>query len=158
MSASETELAMLERALGEGFDAKAWHGPTLRGCVRGVPLETAVWKPAEDRHSIWGLVLHCAYWKHRVRCRITGDGSRFAKGPSNFPAVPERPTVADWKDDLRLLDETHQALLGAVRSLEATELDAPAPRRTRREQILGIAFHDAYHAGQIRLLKKLAPS
>jgi len=122
-----------------------------------VPVEVALWKPAEDRHSIWELVLHCAYWKHRVRCRILGTESRFVRSPSNFPHVPQDRDVEAWKGDLALLDGSHQALIEAVASLDPQGLDEPAPKRTRREQVLGAAFHDAYHAGQIRLLKKLAP-
>ncbi len=150
------EIAFLERALHEAWNAQAWHGPTLRGSLRRVSAAEAARRPGARRHSIWALALHCAYWKHRVRCRITGDESRFERGPSNFPAVPAAATDRAWKEDLALLDRTHAALLEAVRGLDAAELDAPAPRRSRRDQILGIAFHDIYHAGQIRLIRKLA--
>ena len=153
----ECDITSLQRALAEGFDAKAWHGPTLRGCLRGVSVELASWKPAPDRHSIWELALHCAYWKHRVRCRIGGVESRFGRSPSNFPSLPVKPDAQAWKRDLALLNRAHRALVEAVQSLDPSTLDEPAPRRTRREQILGAAFHDVYHAGQIRLLKKLAP-
>ena len=152
------ELAFLERALHEGFDAEAWHGPTLRGSLRRVRAEEAVRSPGADRHTIWGLALHAAYWKHRVRCRITGLESRFERSPANFPTVPERADEATWKEDLALLDRMHGDLLAAVRALDPRTLDDPAPRRSRRDQILGAAFHDVYHAGQIRLLRRMFES
>ena len=149
------ELAFLERALHEAWNAKAWHGPTLRGSLRQMGAGEAAKRPGKGRHSIWELALHCAYWKHRVRCRITGDESRFERTPSNFPDPPAERSEQAWKADLALLDRTHASLMAAMRALDASALDAPAPRRSRRDQILGIAFHDIYHASQIRLIRKL---
>ena len=48
-------------------------GATPLGCLRGVQPEQAVWKPAPDRHSIWELVLHIAYWKYAVRRNLEGS-------------------------------------------------------------------------------------
>ncbi|MEZ4417845.1 MAG: DinB family protein [Gemmatimonadota bacterium] len=155
-AADRSELAFLERALHEGYDADAWHGPTLRGSLRRVRAAEAAWEPDVGRHSIWALALHCAYWKHRVRCRVTGEESRFARGPSNFPAIPDDRSERAWREDLALLDATHAALLEALRSLDPSSLGDAAPRRSRRDQILGAAFHDVYHAGQIRLIRRLA--
>src|SRR5690606_6403725 len=58
--------------LAEAFDQKAWHGPNLRGLLRGVTAERAAFRLHPDRHNIWELVLHCAYWKYAVRRLLTG--------------------------------------------------------------------------------------
>lgn len=155
-SRDSSEIDWLLRALAEGYDARAWHGPTLRGSLRSVKAPEAAWRPTKQRHSIWELALHCAYWKHRVRCRVSGEESRFERSPSNFPCAPVELTEKAWRADIALLDRTHQALLNCVGAVHPSGLDEPTPRKTRREQILGVAFHDAYHAGQIRLLKRLA--
>ena len=52
---------MLLDSLDEAFDRKSWHGPNLRGAIRGVTAAQAVWRPAGDRHNIWELTLHAAY-------------------------------------------------------------------------------------------------
>ena len=50
--------------LDEAFDRRSWHGTNLRGSIRGLPRSTAAWRPAPDRHNIWELVVHAAYWKY----------------------------------------------------------------------------------------------
>ncbi len=57
--------------LDEAFDKKSWHGPNLRGSIRGVTAQQAAWRPGPDRHNIWELTLHAAYWKYVVRRRLT---------------------------------------------------------------------------------------
>jgi len=141
---------LLIDGLDEGYLRKAWHGPTLRGALRGVTIELALWRPAQNRHNIWELALHCAYWKYTVRRKLTGErrGS-FARSGSNWLALPE-PTAQAWRADLQFLADEHRALRQVVESLPAARL-----RRGVR-LIRGAAYHDVYHAGQIQLLKRLA--
>lgn len=142
--------AILTAAVEEAYDRKAWHGPTLRGALRGLNANQAFWRPADGRHNIWELVLHCAYWKYVVRRRLLGDrATKFPRAGQNFLPSPELPTEAAWRDDLVLLGETHRGLLDALASLPNAALEKKA--RT----IYGIAAHDAYHTGQIQLLKRL---
>jgi hypothetical protein len=141
---------LLIDGIDEGYLRKAWHGPTLRGALRGVTLEQALWRPGKNRHNIWELTLHCAYWKYAVRRRLTGErrGS-FARAGSNWLPLP-KPTPQAWRADLQFLADEHRALRSAVESLPAARLE----RAVRL--IRGAAYHDVYHAGQIQLLKKLA--
>ena len=76
---------MLLDFLDEAFDKKSWHGPNLRGSIRGVTAKQAAWRPGDDRHNIWELTLHAAYWKYVVRRRLSNEkrGS-FALPGSNF--------------------------------------------------------------------------
>src|SRR5436190_834141 len=137
---------LLLDGIDEGYLRKAWHGPTLRGALRGVTAAQAAWRPATERHSIWELALHCAFWKYAVRRRLTGErrGS-FARPGSNWFALPP-PTDAAWRADLELLAAEHRALRCAVEKL-------PAARIERAVRLIrGIAYHDVYHAGQVQLL------
>ena len=80
---------LLLRMLEQAFDRKSWHGPNLRGSIRGVSASDAAWRPADGRHSIAEQVLHAAYWKYVVRRKLTGEkrGS-FALPGSNWFSVP----------------------------------------------------------------------
>ena len=141
---------LLLDGLEEAYARKAWHGPTLRGALRGVAHEQALWRPADGRHCIWELALHCAYWKYTVRRRLLRDRrDSFLRRGSNWLVLPA-PTEKAWRADLRLLDEEHRALRAAIEELPAARLE----RAVRL--IRGIANHDVYHAGQIQLLKRLA--
>jgi len=149
--------SLLLHQLDTAFDKKAWHGPTLKGVLRGVNEQLASWRPALDRHTIWELMVHCAYWKYTVRRRIIGEkrGAFPLKG-SNWFTRPDGQ--ANWKADLRLLTDTHRSLREAVDDLDDAKLDTipSGSTHTFAQLIAGVAAHDLYHAGQIQLMKRLA--
>ena len=151
-------LPLLLSQLDQAYDRRSWHGPNLRGSLRGLTPAQAAWRPGPRRHNIWELAVHAAYWKYAVRRRLTGEkrGSFALKG-SNFFARPTDPTAASWKDDLALLEYSHRALRATVASLSERDLArVPAGGSFRvLEMVQGIAAHDLYHAGQIQLLKRL---
>jgi hypothetical protein len=149
-----TEINLLLSLLDEAFDRKGWHGPNLRGALRGLTMAQAVWMPSGAHNSAWRLALHCAYWKYAVRRRLTGEGARgsFPRSPSNFPALPERRDPAAWKADLALLDAEHRRLREAVASFPVRRLEERLGASTAARLIYGVAAHDLYHAGQVRLL------
>jgi hypothetical protein len=124
-----------------------------------VTAAQASWRPTPRRKSVWELALHIAYWKYTVRRHLADEAvPRFPRGPSNFPALPERPDEAAWASDVALLRQEHAALVQAMRRLSARRLgDVPVrgKRWTFGELALGIAAHDAYHTGQIQLIKRL---
>ena len=139
--------------LDEAYEKRTWHGPNLKQSLRGVTAKQAAWRPGRGRHNIWEVALHAAYWKYALRRRIEG-GKRgsFALEGSNFFARPEpgANTEAAWSGDKELLDGEHRALRQAVADLRRTpQWEKLLP------QLWGIAFHDIYHAGQIRLLRRL---
>lgn len=154
----DSEIKLLLHLLDEGYKKKAWHGPNLRGSIRGLTVKEAAKRPGPRRHNIWEIVVHCAYWKYAVRRRILGEkrGSFPLKG-SNWFERPAKKTEDAWRADIALLEETHRALRDAIEGLSAKDLDK-IPRGSKvsnRFVISGIAFHDVYHAGQIQLLKRL---
>lgn len=145
--------ALLMALIEEGYSKKTWHGPNLRQSIKGISVEQAAWRPAPDRHNIWELTVHAAYWKYAVRRKIEGGkrGSFVLKG-SNFFARPEegKATEAAWKIDRDLLEKEHQTLVSAMREVVGT-----ARAKKLLPALYGVAFHDVYHAGQIRLLRRL---
>ncbi len=153
-----TELRWLLRLLDQGFDHAAWHGPTLGGAIRGLNAKLAARRPAPDRHNVWEIVLHTAYWKYAVRRRLTGaKQGAFPREGSNWPALPDVLDERHWRADVRLLKDEHRKLRRAVSALRPGSLGRRLAKKrwTTSETIHGIAMHDLYHAGQIQLLKKL---
>jgi len=145
--------ALLLALLAEGYSKKTWHGPNLRQSLKGVTAKQAAWRPGPGRHNIWELTLHAAYWKYVARRRIDGGkrGSFTLEGSNFFPR-PEKGKAGetDWRKDLALLEQEHRALMLAVRHT----LKSPRARKLL-PTLYGVAFHDVYHAGQIRLLRRL---
>ena len=144
---------LLLTLLGEAFEQKTWHGPNLKQSLKGVTARQAAWRPGAGRHNIWELTLHAAYWKYAVRRKLEGGkrGSFALEGSNFFPRpLKGKLTEAAWDADKKLLEREHRALRAAV----VRVLSTPRARGLMR-QLYGVAFHDIYHAGQIRLLRRL---
>lgn len=152
------EMELLLRAIDQGFDHQAWHGPTLAGALRGVTWRQALWRPHPARHNVWELALHTAYWKYAVRRRLTdGTYGGFPRAGSNWPGLPEAPAERAWRADLALLKDEHRKLRETVAGFPAAMLGTRGGRGrwTNAEMIHGVAMHDLYHAAQIQLLLRL---
>jgi hypothetical protein len=152
------EIEHLLGSLDEAYNRAAWHGPNLRGSIRGVSAHQAALSPKAGRHTIWEIVIHAAYWKYAVRRRLSGEkrGSFPIPGSNWFERSKDRSEKA-WRTDAALLDKEHQLLREAVSSFPPEDLDRRphGSKSTARRMIAGIALHDVYHAGQIQLIKKL---
>jgi uncharacterized damage-inducible protein DinB len=151
-------IALLLHSLDEAYDQKAWHGPNLKGALRGIDFRQAQWRPARGRHNIWEIVVHAAYWKYAVRQRLMG-GQRgsFARRGSNWIRRTDELTQSDWRKDLILLQSEHKQLRATVEGLRSAGVfrTVPNTRYTAAKLIFGAAAHDLYHAGQIQLIKRL---
>lgn len=146
------------RRLHEG---DAWHGPSLQEALAGVTAGMAVARLVPNAHNIAELVHHVAGWAGEVTARLGG----------RIPQLPDEgdwPTPVDVLDDeewraLRArLDDAHHRLVDAIHAFDPARLDermgtADAPLGTGvsfEGMLHGVVQHDAYHAGQIVLLKR----
>ena len=71
--------------------------------------------------------------------------------------MPTNLSEQEWKSYVRLLDAEHTALRQAIADLPPRLLHQKTPGSKVRNSTLiyGIAAHDLYHTGQVRLLKSL---
>lgn len=148
------------RTLDPPVGARLWHGgASPAGALRGVAAREAAWKPHADRHSIWELVLHMAYWKYTIRRHVAGSArGGFPRSPANWPAVPEAADDTNWERDKVLLRDEHRALVAAIREFDGRHLDEKPEENqswTFMDLFTGIVLHDTYHTGQVQLLKRL---
>jgi hypothetical protein len=151
------EIDLLLQLIDEAYGKRAWQGTNLRGSLRGISAQEASWRSAPDRHNIWEIIVHAAYWKYIVRRRLLGEkkGS-FPLTGSNWIKRPIVTSENAWREDIRLLDEMHNSLREAITLLKPSHLyRKPAGSKfTHASTISGIACHDVYHTGQIQLLKR----
>ena len=154
----DDRIELLLTALDRAYSGRAWQGTTLRGSLRGLKPDVALFRPAPDRRNIWELLLHAAYWKYIVRRTVTQDRSlRFPRKPADWPAVPDETSRSALRVDIALLEEQHQLLRAEVGRLAPSELSRHAGAVGRLDTlILGAAAHDTHHTGQIQLIKRLA--
>jgi uncharacterized damage-inducible protein DinB len=158
-----TEIDRLLDELRRAHEGDAWHGSAAREVLDGVTAEEARARPIADAHTIWEIALHIIAWRGEVARRVR-EGFAAMPAEGDWPAV----TVTDdrvWRDVLARLDASHLDLLDAVARLPASKLDervgtgrdAPLGSGVSYNVTLhGIVQHDAYHLGQISLIKKAA--
>jgi len=158
MARLDPRLEVLLDNLDRAYRGRSWHGTSLRGTLRGLRPDAALWRPAAGRNRIWDYLLHAAYWKYAVRRKLAPSSRSsppFPRPGSNFPALPAVPNQQALARDLALLDEQHALLRAAVAALEPSSLLRARGSWRVRDYVLGAAAHDLYHAGQINLLKRL---
>jgi uncharacterized damage-inducible protein DinB len=138
-------------------DGDAWHGPGLAEILRDVTPVQAASRPVPNAHSIWELVLHLTGWTREVTRRLEGaQAGEPAEG--DWPAVGV-VSSANWDLAKRALAQAHHELAAAVTRASkerlATRVSGKGDNAETYEEMLhGLAQHDAYHGGQISLLKK----
>ena len=142
-----TQSLLLEE-LDNAFDKRSWHGANLLSALRGVsPGEAA--RSVGGRKSIWQQLLHAAYWKHRALTYL-GDTMAFPRKGSNWLKPPSPVTKAVWNADIEMLVVLQRRLRKLIRTMPPKKFN-----RKVRWLLHGAAAHDLYHAGQIKLLRRL---
>lgn len=140
-----------------------WHGPSLGALLRDVDAETAAAHPIAGGHSIWEIVLHLTAWTNEVTRRLdAGVPAMPAEG--DWPATPE-PDAARWQATLDALADAQGRLESRLVAFPPDRLgervggerDAPLGTGVSYEGLVnGAVQHNAYHGGQIAILRRAA--
>lgn len=149
------EIVRLEEQLRLTLEGKAWHCPSVLEALAGVSAEQAYSHPIPNAHSIWELVLHIGSDYALVLRRLAGDGRQLTP-EEDWPTCPS-PTAENWRQAVESLCTLNQQLREAVRAFPVERLDEPLVPDvpyTAYTQFIGVTQHNAYHAGQISLLKR----
>ena len=153
--AARVETSRLADQLERAFRGGAWHGPSLDEALDGVDAATAAARSIGEAHSIAEITGHVAFWIDAARRRMEGEEITNVPPEVDFPPDGAKSAEA-WRDTLAHLDQAHRRLHAAILALDDDELDGAVAGSdpTVRGQLLGILQHNAYHAGQIVVLKK----
>lgn len=138
---------------------RLWYGgASLLGTLRGVDARQAAWQAEGHDHSLWQLLLHCAYARYHVRRSFASMQARwlFPRKGGYWASLPEVISDLTWKQDIALLRNEHKLLVEAVKAFDPARLDEPATPASRYIDLLwGVVMHDMYHVGEIQVLKRL---
>jgi uncharacterized damage-inducible protein DinB len=156
-----SEASRLIDQFTRAHDGDTWHGSPIKDILKGVTAEQASRRLPNGAHSIWELVLHVTGWRNEVARRATGERSG-EPAAGDWPA-PGDPTPERWTAALAALDDSYEQLVKVVRGMSDEHLLTPTNDPRNRplgtgvsyyELLHGIVQHDAYHAGQIAIVKK----
>lgn len=133
-------------------DGGAWHGPSIREGLEGLSAADAARRPIGGAHCIWEIVDHIRITEEAVRRDLTGQSpSEEADWPS-----PTDTSEAAWRKSQDRLRAGQRALRDAISKLPPGRLLEQVTDKPHSYwyELLGLMHHDAYHAGQISLLRK----
>jgi uncharacterized damage-inducible protein DinB len=136
------------------FDGGAWHGPSVQEVLADVDANVAASHPIPDAHSIWELVLHLVATQAVLLRRIRGETAGL-NTEEFWPAVPPASASA-WAETVQRLRQQEADLRQAITAFPEERLEArlTAKGSSAYNNFHGHVQHNAYHAGQISLLKK----
>ena len=150
----------LRDELRRSLDGPAWHGPALLELLCDLSPREAQARLLPGTHSIAELAYHVLAWTEEVTRRLDGSAPSLpARGdwPSDDDALPVVEGIPLLRQAGETLDRTlasfPPAKLGEI--VGGTECDAPAGTGVTYAVMLhGLAQHNAYHGGQVALLRK----
>jgi len=160
-----SEVRRIGQLLKHGYDGQPWYGKALRKLLVEVTVEQAAARPIAGAHSIWQQVLHAIAWR-QVACRLLrgetvgelSDAQNWPEPPGSDAAGCDAPDshAAAWQQTLDELAQTQYDLEAALEGLtdERLQEEVSYVKPFPLYRLLhGIIHHDAYHAGQIALLR-----
>ncbi len=138
-----------------------WHGSSVRSILSNVTENQSDMKIIAEAHTIKELTLHLLAWTEEVTSRLTGND-------------PSEPQIGDWPDPENYKDKNfeqiknnlfeatkvliqvlknfpEEKLYEKVGTVQSAQLGTGASFET---MIIGLLQHNAYHSGQIGILKK----
>ena len=157
------EVERLAREVGSTLSGDPWHGPSVMAVLSGIDAAAAGRRAIPGAHTIAELVLHMAAWTRETTRRLRG-GAAGAPAEGDWPA-PRAATAEAWRAALAELRLAHEELAAELVRHDDADLDRPVAGGQRdalgeivtlRRTVAGLLQHDAYHAGQAALLRKLA--
>ncbi|HJU88079.1 MAG TPA: DinB family protein [Gemmatimonadaceae bacterium] len=139
-----------------------WYGSSRTKILSDVAAQEASKLPSAASHSIWQLVLHMEAWTREVTRRFRGNDAAEPE-MGDWPEVRDTSDAA-WKRTLESLDEAHRELIAVLEQFPEGKLDQRVGDKrdpalgtgvTYAGTLRGLAQHDAYHTGQIAIVKKI---
>jgi uncharacterized damage-inducible protein DinB len=142
-------------AIERSVSGPMWHGPALIDLLDGLTAEQAAARPVPNAHTIWELVLHSIAWTQIARERLAGSAKADPTPEEDWPPVADRSADA-WRATIERLKESHRELAEEAAKLDDSILIGRVPGKDHSVLVMfhGIVEHDAYHGGQIAVLRK----
>ncbi|HVI44957.1 MAG TPA: DinB family protein [Chitinophaga sp.] len=138
------------------YDGKPWLDVTFREHLSRVDAVQAS-RRLRESNCIWQIVNHVIYWHQRVQRYIYNEAPEQEGDLPDF-YMPENHGEENWQATLHRLQHSFEQMGATVRKFPEDKLFEPFPG-TEKPAIYflqGVAEHDAYHMGQIVLLRLYA--
>lgn len=148
------ELTPVIRLFTDLQHGDCWVGTNFREALHGIPASVARQTTGKSPNSIWQLVYHVMYWRATVINRLSGN---LNPPPFTDMSLPGKLDEEEWRRTLLDFETLYHQLRTALIHFKPALLHQPSvkPEQTHYQLIMGCLQHDAYHLGQLVLLKRM---
>ena len=140
------------------FDRNGWF-VAVRNSIEGVTASQAAWRPEGTDNTIWESLAHLTYYNNAYLQRFKGIEFEYDTDDNNATfAQGDSATEEAWRAEVEEFDRVMNEFRERLKSADESKLDEPVPTNPSRkwwEIFADINAHNAYHGGQILLLRKL---
>ena len=139
------------------YDTNGWF-VTIRKAIDGINVEQAAWKPADEVNCIWETLSHLIYYNNAYLQRFKGIDYEYDVSSNDETFSTGEFTEADWQAEIARFDAMMSEWRSLIEAADESILAELVPNKgdTTWAEIIGlINTHNAYHGGQILVLRKL---
>lgn len=153
--------ATLTHRVHDTWHGSPWFGSSGDTILGGITAEEASRRGIPGTHSIWEIVLHMTAWTEATAARVRGAGAKAPERGDWPTALGSSPD--EWKAAVAELANAHRELVAEIEATHEEDIQIHVKNHSppfadtgisRAGTVAGLIEHDAYHLGQIALLKK----
>ncbi len=147
--------------LSAGASGDAWYGSSTADVLSGLDASSASRHVEGYSHSVWELLLHSTGWMEEVARRLAGHAP--SPPPDGDWPAPAAGTESEWVEAQRRFQAAAAELSERMAAFDADRWtamvgDARAQALgtgvTFAAMVIGVIQHNAYHTGQMALVRK----
>lgn len=141
-----------------GYDVNGWF-VALKNAIANLTVEDAAWKPENMDNSIWGILTHLNFYNKKHLKKFKGEVIEKSNLENHETfANTENNKEKGWQFEVERFDSIMNDWRDALESAEEDKFaqKVSAENQTAWAEVIGlINTHNAYHGGQIVVLRKL---
>jgi uncharacterized damage-inducible protein DinB len=139
------------------YDENNWF-VAIKNAVANLTAEQANWKPEGADNTIWEEVNHLVFWNERWLQRYRGELNEPQDVENNGTFKSDE---TEWQATLEMLYAIMEEWRAKLEAITDEKLESPVNSQYQapwRSPLAHQNIHNAYHIGQIVLLRKLQGS
>jgi uncharacterized damage-inducible protein DinB len=147
-----SRLTVLQLLREYSWDKESWFLP-LASAIEGITSEEASWRPPGGGNTIWQTLNHLNFYNARILERLKGRAPAplSVTNTETFGEPGDPNDAAGWQETVRRARQIAEDIREALNGITEAELDNDG----LGEALTAWVMHDAYHTGQIVLLRKM---
>lgn len=137
------------------YNGKLWLDVRFEDSLKNISAEDAASHPIKNGNSIWTILNHIIFWHRAVTGRLKNPDKIFVPDGNDFLPNTDFSEEA-WQKTQENFQTSLEELAEEILNFDEKKWEQTCPGKPTNfyENAIGIIEHDAYHLGQIVLLKK----